>query len=379
MLPDSISRLCEFFNKDPSNETLARDIIVKLVSQKMVDELISFQADLSYPLSQSDSINIELAKAFIACGDFHRAITVTDLFSESSINEKRYFLALSYFFLGEFERAKNALALSMNQSSSGPTPDAFLLLNARLDYFLGDLESAQMQLEALVQEDTTFNEESAGLLAMVYVDLQKHDKALPIASNVLTHMPNQHDALLALASSKVFYMEKTEALEAAMLGTQCYKESGRFWFVLAQSLMIGKEFDSAYNAIIKASDLMHDHIGTWHVKGWLELLSNNLNLAEQSFSNALEINPNFADSHAALAIILANNGRLEDASRKSKIALRLDPSSITAKYAKGIVDSTSKHVEPEALRALVESILSNPSHIGNKTYLELTRESYGKM
>jgi len=73
---------------------------------------------------------------------------------------------------------------------------------------------------------------------------------------------------------------------------------------------------------------MPGHIGTWHGKAWAQLLSSDLPGAQRSFTSALDLDRNFAESHGGLAVALA----LQHIER----ALRLDAFNLSGRHAQAI-------------------------------------------
>jgi len=82
---------------------------------------------------------------------------------------------------------------------------------------------------------------------------------------------------------------------------------------------------------------MPNHIGTWHVLAWTQLLLADIDAAELSYNKAFELDRNFADSHGGLALIHALKGQTDFAEQSIKRALRLNPDCATAMYAKSIL------------------------------------------
>ncbi len=112
----------------------------------------------------------------------------------------------------------------------------------------------------------------------------------------------------------------------------------------------------ALDAFRKAVASMPDHIGTWIGLGWSQFLSNQPQEARASFEEALRIDRNFAESHGALAVALARLGETQRARTEIELALRLDPKSLSARYAEAMLNGQAS--DPKAFLELARKVLS---------------------
>lgn len=99
-----------------------------------------------------------------------------------------------------------------------------------------------------------------------------------------------------------------------------------------------------------AAELFEDHPGSWLAAGWARFLNEDASGARAAFERALAADPNFAESHGALAVLDLAEGQPEQADRRIQIALRLDPLCLSAALAK------SQRLDQEGRGALAERI-----------------------
>ena len=64
---------------------------------------------------------------------------------------------------------------------------------------------------------------------------------------------------------------------------------------------------------------------------WCNLMKKDLAAAQQNFEAAMALDRNFGETHGGLAVVLALQGRREEAKLSIERALRLDPQSLSAR------------------------------------------------
>ena len=82
---------------------------------------------------------------------------------------------------------------------------------------------------------------------------------------------------------------------------------------------------------------MPTHVGSWHVLAWAQLLSGELDAAEENFNRALDLDRNFAETHGGLASVAAIRGEKTKAEHLIDVALRLDQDCLSAKFAQSVL------------------------------------------
>nr|WP_242524036.1 tetratricopeptide repeat protein [Microbulbifer salipaludis] len=216
---------------------------------------------------------------------------------------------------------------------SKPTPEV-LILKGRAYHHLGELPHAVETLEAAIAEKA--EPQTCGLLALVYNDAGNRERAIELAGGVLQEEPHQFEALLAMADAYTALQSYTEAASWCDLGLREYPCVGRFWTVKGQLQLAEFDFNEARVSFTRAVELMPEHIGTWHLLGWCEVLRGDLDAALHAFEQALELNRNFAESHGGLAVVNALQGNWDVVQRASKRALGLDSGNLSGRYAQAL-------------------------------------------
>lgn len=69
---------------------------------------------------------------------------------------------------------------------------------------------------------------------------------------------------------------------------------------------------------------MPAHIGSWHVLGWIQILQQKTNEAEQTFTHALKLDRTFGESHGGLGMTEALKGNWDKAEDYCKTAKKRD-------------------------------------------------------
>lgn len=200
--------------------------------------------------------------------------------------------------------------------------------------------------------------EANGVLALLLYDQGRTQEAREHVDAALARDPAQIEALLTLGSmqSDVLDLEAARASFDAIVRVE--PSCGRAWLGLALLNLRELRFEQATHDAAEAAIHLSEHIGTWHVLAWANILLGDLDGARAALERALEIDRNFAETHGGLAVIAALQGREADARGASRRALRLHPQSLAAKLAEVVLVRRAGR-EAEAKR-LLESLLSQP-------------------
>lgn len=359
-------RLLSFWEKDPTNLALIKDILSSFAALSDAGSADRFQSQLDASLREHPQVLWLMAQCHMNSGNLDKAKLLFSELPEDTQGSREYGLAMCEFFAGNFAEAKLSLNKALSRKATNIPPE-FNLLMAKSQYHLGELEEAYQTI--LRQLESNATAEMLGLAAMLAFDLNQIPQANQFADTALNYAPNQHDAMLAKASCLLWQQEYQAAMDLARTGTEQHANSGRFWSVLAQAQLVTQNIPQAQSSAEQALKLMPTHIGTWHIKAWAELILDRIEDAKVSFTSALELNRNFAESHGGLAIVEAHLGHLDDAEKSAKVALRLDPNCYSALYASSLIakaDGDEAHSNQ-----IVQDILGKESHISGITYSQL--------
>jgi hypothetical protein len=98
--------------------------------------------------------------------------------------------------------------------------------------------------------------------------------------------------------------------------------------------------------------------------GWAVLVAHGPVEAEQAFVRAVEVNRSFGESHGGVAVALALQGRAEEAAERAKVARRLLPEGLGARYAEVILLASSGLEEQaqDELNALLDATAGEGLH-----------------
>ena len=204
----------------------------------------------------------------------------------------------------------------------------------------GHINAALALFESLVASMTAaknadaIDDHAYGVASLLAVDANRMDLASLWSQQALSGLPEQREALVAGATAALAEQKLAQAKLLSEQAVQRYPQEGRAWSVAGVTSMMEHKFEEARNQLRKATELMPRHIGSWHALGWCEL-QNDLSAARIAFEKALALDHNFADSHGALAIVLLMQDHPTEAKAHITRALKLDPNSLTAKYAWG--------------------------------------------
>jgi len=109
---------------------------------------------------------------------------------------------------------------------------------------------------------------------------------------------------------------------------------------------------------------MPDHIDSWHALGWARLLQGDRDGALAALRQALEVDANHGETHAALGLALASIGDRAQAEMHLAEADRLDPGNVTAACARALLSDELK--DPQALQAMLRKALAQGGALGAK-------------
>ena len=171
---------------------------------------------------------------------------------------------------------------------------------------------------------------------------------------------------LALASSNA-----PQAQAAAEAALRINPQDGRAWSALAFASLLAGQFPTARQQFAQALSAMPQHIGTWHGQGWTQIVQQDLEGAKRSFESALALDRNFAESHGGIAVVCAFKQEKAEADVYIERALRLDPSSLSGRFAQAILQGNLN--DPESQKRLVHRLLNTQAGPLGGSMLDLVR------
>lgn len=157
-------------------------------------------------------------------------------------------------------------------------------------------------------------------------------------------------ATLALASRNA-----PAALQFADQALSLNPEDGRTWSLRGFSNLLAGKLQAAAADFGRALKFMPGHVGTWHGQGWTQVLLKDMPGAEASFRSALNLDRNFAESHGALAVVLALRQQAQQAQEQIELARRLDRAGLSSRYAEAILSGEVQ--DSQAIQRLAQRLI----------------------
>lgn len=349
-----LDRYRSFLTQDPENIGILRELVdleiqagefesarahlsAGLARQPEEPGLLSRQATLALAQGRPQDA-VPVLQTLMARGEDHPAL--------------RYNLAYALTLSNDFDAARAALQPSMDADNA--SPEAHLLFG-RVLHHLGDLGQALLHTR---HYQTAYPDKVEGHAqqALHYLDMEEQQLARQYADKAYAIDPTNREALLVLSSLAVAEGEPQAAKQLLTQVMERYPESGRAWLNLGLVGMMEFDLPQSVEALRKSARYMPEHIGTWHALAWCQLVMGKLDDAEQTFTQAMDIDRNFGETHGGLAVIAAMRGKTDDASRLAKVALRLDPSSFSARFAQSLLTSKT---DPEKAQAMIQAIMQS--------------------
>jgi len=182
----------------------------------------------------------------------------------------------------------------------------------------------------------------ASLIALDASDLAAARRWADLSLNNQASAKPSMEALVTRASLALAERDVPTAKKLADVALQMNQNEGRAWSVRAFADMLAGDFVAATEHFARALDAMPEHVGTWHGQGWVQVLQKNLDGAQLSFETALALDRNFSESHGGLAVVLALKGLTQQAQQHIELALRLDKTNLSGRYAQTLLSGEGK-------------------------------------
>jgi len=354
-----------FIELDGGNLSLRKDAIREAcdigdweIARQLIDTGLETHPEEASLLALSGFAHLQ-AQSYVAAEKVLSAALAKGL----DAAELHYNLAFAVFMQKRFADALEHLRVA------SPALPLALLLRARCLHQLNRRAEAIADCRAhlAVVEDA----DASGLLALLLYESDAHDhvEARTHLSIALRQNPNQLEALLALASMQSDSAEYAAARISFGRLVQAHPQCGRGWLGLALIELTHMQIEAAKRNAELAATHLPEHIGTWHVLAWIEIMRGDAAAAEIAFDRALTIDRNFGETHGGLAVTAAWQGREDDARMSIKRALRLDPQTMSAQYAEMLL--LQRHGKRAEARAVLDGFLIRRAAGSDVQYREL--------
>lgn len=205
-----------------------------------------------------------------------------------------------------------------------------------------------------------------GVAALIAVDRGDFAAARNWSADALEEEGASMEALVAHGTVALAERQVVRAVEAFERALRLNAQDGRALGGLGLARLLGGDFTRARRHLEQAVLRVPEHIGTWHALGWTRLLQGDGAGALEAFRRALRQDRNFAESHGAVGLALAHQGEPEEARRHLDLADRLDPSNVTARYARAVLAGEAG--DAARLAALARRLLDRPGFFGDRLH-----------
>jgi tetratricopeptide (TPR) repeat protein len=352
-LATRLDRLLSYLGHDAGNLALRRDAVRTAcdsgqweIAREIIDAGLWLHADDPELLALSGFAHLQAQSFDAAVNDLSAALACG-----ITAPEVRYNLAFAHFMQRQYPQAAEVLSdpLVVEAVPAG------LLLRARSVHHANRPEEAVADCYAYLARFPD-DAEAHGLLGLILQEQKRDDEAKIHVDAALVLDSRQLEAMLALAG---LYQDAGDPDSAAISLENlvaAHPHCGRGWLSLALIRLQRFETDAARQDIERATRHLPDHIGTWHVLAWTELMRGDVAAAEAAFAQAMTLDRNFAESHGGLAVVAVLQGREADARASLERALRLNRHALSARYADMLLlQRAGKH---EEARRILDAILS---------------------
>lgn len=355
--------LYNYWLKDPSNMPLLAGVLSELQGSQNFELMAEVLHSLKSEVLELAWVKLYRAQLCIVNRCYTDAISVLESIDQQSDehDQSRLLLAQICFLQRDYDKALAHLQpiAQLNAASAA--------LNLRCLYFKGQFAEAQAFFRLLNKNN--LSPECLGLAALITADAGEAEYGLELAQQTLAADPQQPDALVAAAYSLIDLQEFGQAKPYVTAGLQSFPTLGRLWSMQGQLELIDGNHQQASAAFEQAVRWMPDHVGTWLLKGWNQGLQQNWQAAIADFETAVDLDRNFAESHAAVAVAAIKLQKFEQAEHVLARAKRLDKQAFTVVYATALLAEVQGHAE-EA-QQLISAILHKPHYRGNQTYADV--------
>jgi tetratricopeptide (TPR) repeat protein len=361
-----LNRLLTFIEQDGGNLALRKDAISEAlgvghlsIARELVE--IGLQAHPGQPalLALSGSVHLH-GQRYVEAEQALSAALARGI----EAAEVRYNLGFALFMQRRFADSLAVLA----ESAKWDTVSIALTLRARCLHHLGRPDEAIADCKAHLAMAPA-DADTHGLLGLLLYEQSQFEGAQGHIDTALRLNPKQLDAMLARASLQSDSQQYDAARGSFYTLLQVYPDCGRAWLGLGLIKLLHMQVEAARDDVGLAARHMPEHIGTWHVLAWIQIMRGDVIAAELAFNRALAVDRNFGESHGGAAVIAALQGREADARLSIKRALKLAPQSMSARYAQMML--LRRRGQHEEAQAVLDTFLASPVARSDMQYRDL--------
>lgn len=351
--PDLVTRserLDAYLAQDPSNDQLLADAFDAAIAAHRLDAATRHVEAGLASAPGSPAWTFRQATLAIAAGRLDEAQQLlTGLRGDSPHPAVLFNLGYVQFRQGHYQASAELLEPLLGQQAAAQA------LWLRSLHQIGEVDRAWAWIEGALRAGQPLEADVSGAASLVAFDAEHFEPAGQLARHALGQLPRHQEALVAMGSVALAAQDAATAAQLAQAVLQ-QRDDGRARSLLGFAQLLQQDLASALASFKRAVQLMPGHIGTWHGLGWTQLLLKDLDGAEAAFAHAVEMDRNFGESHGSYAVVLAMQGRPQEAKFHAERAKRLDPAGMAARYAELVL--AGQGTDPAAVEQLARQLLA---------------------
>jgi tetratricopeptide (TPR) repeat protein len=350
-----LAQLRGFLQQDPENWNLRADFFDAALAAGEIEEARA-QVDRARARLPGDaSWAHRQAVLMLATRDYAAAQLAFEELLAGGVQESAILYNLGYalFMQGRFQEAAERAETLLSRSDEGARPAWALWL--RCKHRLGGFEEALAAFRARAAQ-APMPADAWGAACLMAFDMGDLQEAQAWSARALQEQPVQLEALVTRGSLALAVQDVPGATALFEQALKVNPSDGRTWSGMAMTRMLATDLPGADEAFSRAVVTMPEHIGTWIAWGWCRFLQKRLDQAQQAIEEALRLDRNFGESHGAMSVLLATRGQKAEAEREVEIALRLDPTCMSARYAQTILSGDAQ--DPAKVIKLGQRLMS---------------------
>lgn len=355
-LSKKLERLQDYLAADPSNVMLAVETFDAAFALGRLDVAEHSLAGIAIQAPSAGPVRFRLANLRMAQRRLPEAADLLtqlqrELGSHPGLAQTR---ALLHFIEHDFQQCVDTLApfvdtrspqwpqtVAQRATIDGASWAELQMLWLRSRHRLGELERAWDWVEEGLATDA-LTPAAAGVACLIALDAGRLTMIEELARRSGSHPACQQEVLLSMGSLRLQRQDSPGARQQLDRALALNDADGRVWSMLGFVDMSENRLDHAMVSFARAVAVMPDHAGTWIGLGWTRLLAQSpITEAKAAFQVALNLDGNFAESHGCMAVILAIEGKRQDALRFIEKARRLDKRCWSSQFAQMIVNGTA--------------------------------------
>jgi Tfp pilus assembly protein PilF len=357
-LPDSrLKAMLGYLDADPDNVALLADAAEAALDARAPDiasNLLARRAGIIPPSPREFNL---AGLSALQRRDFDSAAEAFTALFDSGADDPgiRFNLAWARANQKDFAAALDVL----DDASACALPQA-AMLRVQLMHELADFDGAGDAARAYVE---LFPDHSGLMAAVSVLALDIEDEAL--AAACAAKAGDHPDALTTLGT---LALGNDHAVDArAMFERALAQNPGvpRAWIGLGLARMMTGDNAAAPADLDRGAEMFGTHLGSWIAAGWGYFVNGDVPTARARFETALALDDSFAETHGSLAVLDVLAGNVEEAKRKSEIALRLDRQCYSAALARSLLAASKG--DQETARRIFERAASTPIDASGRT------------